>query len=210
MYIGTLFFWIYVHETAVPTLIWKWRKPHQSFSKMLEMARNSGPGMPCGLGLGALYAVDAQDAAPPSSGPRVPEELLGSRAVFEELYLGSIMGETTSDSIGSTTIQLLVGSKHLGENPIPLVNHHQCPHYMMVTFGIKVRHVQSHPNGSSCSYFSLYHHYINLHCIVSHHFSTISPSYRHCITIFPRHIMSQGFIIVRLVSIFDLVSHYIA
>ena len=48
--------------------------------------------MPCGLGLGALHAVDSQDAAAPRSGSRVPQELLGSRAVFEELYLGSIMG----------------------------------------------------------------------------------------------------------------------
>lgn len=125
-----------IHETAVPTLhtyLEMEKTSSKSFSRMLE-ARNSGPGMPCGLGLGALHAVDAQDAAPPSSGPRVPEEFLGSHAVFEELYLGSTM--------------------------IQLVNH-QCPHYMMVIFGIEVRH-----------------------------YITISPSYRHCITIFPRHIMS--------------------
>ena len=48
--------------------------------------------MPCGLGPGALHAADAEDATPPGSGPRVPEELLGSPAVFEELYLEAKKG----------------------------------------------------------------------------------------------------------------------
>ena len=71
--------------------MWK-RNTHEKPASKSFRLPEWPPGMPCGLGPGALHAADAEDATPPGSGPRVPEELLGSPAVFEELYLEAKKG----------------------------------------------------------------------------------------------------------------------